>query len=202
MYLLIYVDDMFIATKNMSEINKLKAQLSSEFEMKDLRATKKILVIEIRRDRKTGKLYLSQKNYFEKVLKHFGRRDSKLVSTPLASHFKLSADLSPQIKYMSHVPYTSAVGSLICSIVCTRSNISHVVSVCRYMECPEKAHCQAVKLILRYLKGTVDVGLMFDKTGGLNGCAIGFVNFDYTGDHDKRRSLTDYVFTFASYAVS
>lgn len=60
--------------ENMSEINKLKAQLSGEFEMKDLRLAKKILDIEIRRDRKAEKLYLFQKNYFEKVLERFGMR--------------------------------------------------------------------------------------------------------------------------------
>lgn len=70
-YLLIYVDDMLIVGKDMSEINKIKAQLSGEFEMKDLGAANKILVIEIRKDREAGKLYLSQKNYFERVLEHF-----------------------------------------------------------------------------------------------------------------------------------
>jgi hypothetical protein len=49
-YLLLYVDDMFIATKNLVEINRLKTQLSGEFEMKDLGATKKILGMEIHRD--------------------------------------------------------------------------------------------------------------------------------------------------------
>ena len=59
-----------------------------------------------------------------------------------------------------------------------------------------------MKWILRYLRGTTDVGLMFDKTGGLDGCTFGFVDSDYAGDHDRRRSLTDYVFTLSSCAVS
>ena len=58
-YLLLYVDDMLIACKNMSEINMLKTQLQGEFEMKNLRAAKKILGMEIHRDRKAKKLYLS-----------------------------------------------------------------------------------------------------------------------------------------------
>lgn len=56
--------------------------------------------------------------------------------------------------------------------------------------------------ILRYLRGTIDVGLMFDKTGGLDGCIVGFVDLDYAGDHDWKRSLIDYVFTLSSCAVS
>ncbi|KAG8485684.1 hypothetical protein CXB51_019017 [Gossypium anomalum] len=62
-YLLLYVDDMLIAAKDKREIRKVKAQLSEEFEMKDLVLAKKILGMEILRDRKASKLYLSQKGY-------------------------------------------------------------------------------------------------------------------------------------------
>jgi len=88
-YLLLYVDDMLIAAKDKSEIAKLKAQLSKEFEMKDLGAAKKILGMEITRDRKSGKLYLSQRGYIEKVLRRFNMPNAKLVSTPLAANFRL-----------------------------------------------------------------------------------------------------------------
>ncbi|XXG70306.1 hypothetical protein AAC387_Pa06g3094 [Persea americana] len=94
-YLLLYVDDMLIAAKDMSEINGLKTQLSGEFEMKDLGAVKKILGMEIQRDRKAGKLSLSQKGYLEKVMERFGMQSSKPVNTPLAAHFKLSTAFSP-----------------------------------------------------------------------------------------------------------
>ena len=67
-YLLLYVDDMLIASKNKSSIDKLKLQLSSEFEMKDLREAKRILDIKIKRDRVKGKVSLTQKAYLQKVL--------------------------------------------------------------------------------------------------------------------------------------
>ena len=57
--LALYVDDMLIASKSMEEINRLKAQLSRTFDMKDLGAVKHILGMEIHRDRKNGKLWLS-----------------------------------------------------------------------------------------------------------------------------------------------
>jgi len=60
-YLILYVDDILIVSKNICEIQILKRQLSREFEMKDLAATKKILGMEIRRDKQVGKFYLSQK---------------------------------------------------------------------------------------------------------------------------------------------
>jgi hypothetical protein len=59
-YLLLYVDDMLIAAKGKKEITTLKAQLGSEFEMKDLGAAKKILGMKITRDINSGLLFLSQ----------------------------------------------------------------------------------------------------------------------------------------------
>jgi hypothetical protein len=59
-YLLLYVDDMLISAKSKKQITALKAQLSSEFDMKDLGAAKKILGMEISRDRDSGLLFLSQ----------------------------------------------------------------------------------------------------------------------------------------------
>ena len=91
-YLLLYVDDMLIASKDKSLISKLKSQLSEEFEMKDLGAAKKILGMEIQRDRKAGKLYLSQGHYLEKVLGRFSMDNGKAVSTPFAAHFRLSTN--------------------------------------------------------------------------------------------------------------
>ncbi|TXG64884.1 hypothetical protein EZV62_011878 [Acer yangbiense] len=58
-YLLLYVDDMLIASKSKVEIDRLKAQLSSEFDMKDLGEAKKILGMEIKRDRAKGTICLT-----------------------------------------------------------------------------------------------------------------------------------------------
>nr|GME18641.1 Retrovirus-related Pol polyprotein from transposon TNT 1-94 [Ipomoea batatas] len=79
--------------------------------------TKKILGMEIHRDCQAGKLYLSQKKYVEKVLDRFNMSNCNPVSTPFGAHFKLSSDSCPKsdvdVAYMSKVPYSSAVGSLI-----------------------------------------------------------------------------------------
>jgi len=58
--LVLYVDDMLIAAHKRSDVDKLKAQLSSTFSMKDLGPIKKILGMEVFRDQKAGKLWLSQ----------------------------------------------------------------------------------------------------------------------------------------------
>ena len=121
-YLLLYVDDMLIAAKNMSEVGKLKAQLKQEFEMKDLGAVKKILGMKIHRNRQEKKLFLSQKKDIEKVLERFGMLDVKPMKTPLAAHLRLSADFSFKPIKRSNVscPYTSAVEIIMYAIVCTQ----------------------------------------------------------------------------------
>jgi len=85
------------------------------------------------------------------------------VSSPLAPHFKLSADMSPKIiderEYISHIPYASAVGSLMYAMMCTIPDLSQAVSmISRYMYDPDKGHWEAVRWILRYIKSTADVG--------------------------------------------
>jgi len=95
-YLLLYVDDMFIAFKSRSVIDKLNKDLSSEFEMKDLSEAKKVLGIEIERDQKGDNVSLTQNGYLKKVLQKFNiNGGTKFVSTPLASHFKLKTTMSP-----------------------------------------------------------------------------------------------------------
>lgn len=86
----------------------------------------------------------------------------KLVSTPLASQFKLSTETSPKPKQekeqTARLPYASVVGNLIYTIECTRPNISHTVGmVSMYMENLDQVHDEALKWILRCLKGALDV---------------------------------------------
>lgn len=199
-FLLLYVDDMLIAANDMDDINRLKGLLGREFEMKDLGAAKKILGMEIRRDRSSKRLWLSQKSYIEKVLERFDMSNSKPVSTPLAKHFILTAEQSPksaeELKDMAEVPYASAVGCLMYAMVCTRPDLAQAVSqVSKYMSNPGRRHWDAVKWILRYLRGTSDYGLMFG--GEVQDSVIGFVDSDYGGDLDNSRSTTGYVFTLA-----
>ncbi|KAG8472495.1 hypothetical protein CXB51_034177 [Gossypium anomalum] len=174
------------------------------FKKNSVGPAKKILGMDILKDRKTCKLYLSQKGYIEKVLCRFNMQSAKPISTPLAAHFRLSSALTPQsddeIEYMSHVPYSSAVGSLIYAMVCSHLDLSYAVSaVSRYMANLGKEHWKAVQWILRYLRGTTDVYLQFGKT---EDGVIGYVDANFAGDLDKRRSLTGYVFTIGGCAIS
>ena len=84
---------MLVARSNMHDINVLKRKLDKSFAMKDLCAVKQILGTRITRDRKNHKLTLSQGEYIKKILERFRMQNEKPVSTPLASHFKLSKEM-------------------------------------------------------------------------------------------------------------
>ena len=101
---------------------------------------------------------------------------------------------------MSKVPYSSTVGSLMYAMMCTRLDIAHAVGVVRrYMNNPGKEHWQAVKWILRYLRGATTKALCF---GGSNTVIQGYVDSDMVGDKDSKRSTTGYVFIVGGTTIS
>lgn len=193
-YLLLYVDDMLIACKSKVEIVKVKEMLKGEFEMKDMGPASKILGMEILRDRTKDILAVTQKSYIAKVLKKFSMEKFKPMATPMAQHFKLSHQNSPKSEeadYIKNVPYANAVGSLMYVMICTKPDLAYSASlVSRYMGKLEKLHWEALKWILRYLKGTIEAGLLYKKHEESAGNVTGFVDPDYAGCIDTRRSLT------------
>ena len=141
--LLLYVDDMLIVGSSIEEINNLKKQLSKQFAMKDLGATKQILYMRIIRGKANGTLKFSHAKYVKKILNRFNMNEAKPVSTPLDNHFRLSKEQLSKTKeerdHMSKVPYASAIGNLMYAVVCTRPDIAHAMGVMsRYMSRPRK----------------------------------------------------------------
>ena len=86
------------------------------------------------------------------------------------------------------------------AIICTRPNIAQAVgAVSRYMANPGGEHWNVVKKIFEYIKGTSNAGLCY---GGSDFIVRGYVDSDFAGDLDKRKSTIDYVFTLAGGTVS
>jgi hypothetical protein len=100
---------------------------------------------------------------------------------------------------MNKVPYASAIESLMYTMVCTRPDIAHSVGVVsRYMSNPGKQHWEAVKWILRYLRGTSDMSLCFT---GANLKLQGYVDADLAGDVDNMKSTIGFVYTLGGTCV-
>ncbi|KAL5546585.1 hypothetical protein UlMin_006272 [Ulmus minor] len=204
--ILTYIDDMLLVGSSKERIEKLKAQLSSEFEMKDLGHAQKILGICIIRERERNKLMISQVSYIENMVSKFSMKNSKPVKIPLAGHFKFSNDQCPssdeEKKEMEKFQYSSAVGSIMFTMVSTRLNISHAISVLsRFMSNTKNEHWLGMKWLLRYLKGSSYVGLVYKKKGKSTWLE-GYTDSDYGADRDKIMSITSYFFNLNGCCIS
>lgn len=205
-YLLLYVDDMLLACHDRSEIDSIKSKLKSEFEMKDLGEAKRILGMEITRDRNNCILQLRQCSYVKKILEKFSLLECKPVSLPIANHFKLTSDQSPktedELYRMQNVPYANTIGSIMYLMVCTRPDLAHSISILsRFMSNPGETHWLAVKWMLRYLKGSSSLGLEFKRSK--EGIKLkGYTDSDFAGDVDNRRSTSSYIFTLCDGCIS
>ncbi|KAL7145361.1 hypothetical protein ABFS83_07G077500 [Erythranthe nasuta] len=103
---------------------------------------------------------------------------------------------------MQYVPYASAIGSIMYLMVCTRPDIAYVISCSsRYMSNPGLPHWEAVKWLLRYLKGFVKTGFMFSKSSAGNELC-GYVDSNYANDRDNIKSTTSFVFSLCDVCIS
>ena len=103
---------------------------------------------------------------------------------------------------MAHVPYASAAGFLMYAMVCTQLDISHAVGVLsRYMMTPSKEHWTVIKRVFRYLHGMTYFAIRYH--GNYEDVKVhGFVNSDWIGEIDSRRSTSDFVFRLFGVAIS
>ena len=171
-YLVLYVDDIFLATNDIGMLHETKRFLSKKFEMKDLGDASFVLGIQIHRDRSRGILGLSQKSYIEKILKRFGMHDCKPGDAPVAKGYKFSLSQCPknnfEIQEMQQIPYALAIGSLMYAQVCMRPDIAYIVGMLgRYLSNPGKDHWIEAKRVMRYLQRTKDYMLTHRKSDQL-----------------------------------
>lgn len=145
MFLVLYVNDILLATNDITMLQETKKFLYRYFEMKDLGEASYVLGIKIQRDRSRGILGLSQQAYIDKVLKRYGMEHCKPGHTPVAKGDKFSLKQCPKTKLenkeMQDVPYASIVGSIMYAQVCTRPDIAYITGMLgRYLSNPGLDH--------------------------------------------------------------
>lgn len=180
----VYVDDLIVTGKSVSEIAKFKQQMMEEFEMTDLGMLSYYLGIEVHQ--KQGRIILKQSAYAKKLLLQFGMNDCNPTKYPMESKLQLGKDENGAA--VNPTEYRRVVGSLR-YLTHTRPDICYAVGiVSRFLERPTTMHHQAVKQILRYLRGTEDYGLEYVSDQGEEGQLIGFTDSNLAGDIVDRRS--------------
>ena len=194
----LYADDLLIAGSNKSEIDKLKGELSSRFEMKDLGCASLLLGIQIKRSRVERKIFIHQTEYATEVLNRFSMTDSNPISTPM-DRGGIPTQKSPVLD--SNTPYRQAIGSLMYLMISTRPDIAFSIRcLSQFAEKPQQKHWTAVKRVLRYIRGSLSAGIMYDGSKGIE--AIGFSDSDYAGCKETRKSTSAYIFLIAGGAIS
>ncbi len=194
------VDDLLLIGESPGLISGMKKMLSDRFEVTDLGDLSYFLGIKVSRDRSSRLITLSQPKYINNVLERFNMADChpspSLPAVP-KSYLPQGRDIpvTPEAQdLLSQIPYREAVGCLMYLMVTTRPDIAYAVqAVSQHTSTPRLVHWEAVKRILRYLKGTVDAGL----TLGGKGVPIlkAYADADWANDPSDRKSISGYSFT-------
>ncbi|KAG7551468.1 Retrotransposon Copia-like N-terminal [Arabidopsis thaliana x Arabidopsis arenosa] len=184
--LLVYVDDIIIASNSNDAVSALKATLATAFKLKDLGPVKYFLGLEIARN-KTG-ISICQRKYTLDLLESVGLLGCKPVATPMDSDIQLhaeSGDLLPDATV-----YRALIGKLL-YLTITRADITYAVhKLSQFLSQPRTQHLAAAHRIVRYLKGDPGRGLFYSAQSEIRLQA--FSDADWGTCPDSRRSTTGY----------
>lgn len=190
-----------MAIKGSGFIEKVKAELTSAFQMADMGPISFYLGLKVERDREQRTIKLSQPAYIEKILRKFFLDQANPSNIPMRESAQLLPnDSTTQATDSEREKYQGMTGSLMFSMVETRLDIAFATSVAsRFAKNPSHLHTEAVKTILKYLKGTKDRGIVYGQ-GTLT--IEGYSDSDWAGDKDSRKSTSGYIFMLNGGPVS
>ena len=202
--IIVYVDDLILASKKMDRLEDVKLKMKSMFKMVDLGQINNILGISVQREGATGRIHLSQKKYVEDLIEKFDMEQAKAVSTPIEPNLKITKEASPSTEEerpeMRNRPYRELIGGLIYLANATRPDISFAAStLSRFCADPGNDHWLIAKRVLRYLKATSHYGITYVKDEER---LRAYSDSDWAGDIDDRKSCTGNVLTLATGPIS
>ncbi|KAL6318146.1 hypothetical protein AAG906_035651 [Vitis piasezkii] len=178
----IYVDDIvFDSTSNECALDFSK-EMKSEFEMSMVGELTYFLGFQVKQ-LKNG-IFLSQSKYAKELVKKFGLESTKHFRTPMPTNLKLSKDEFEKV--VEETLYRSMTGSLL-YLTTSKPDITFSIGVCaRYQACLKESHLIALKRIIRYIAGTLELSLWypFDTHSDVT-C---YIDADWAGNVDDRKN--------------
>ena len=196
----IYVDDLILMCEDMQVVDQLKNALNSRFRMRDLGKLNNFLGVKITESEEG--ILISQETFVNSLLHKFRLNDANSVSTPAEPGLILEKS-NEQDEPFDKTLYQSAVGSLLFLSTRSRPDISYAVGrVAQFCSNPNTQHWNAVKRIMRYLKGTVSLGLMYKRVSNDNNNCVGYSDADWAGDRSDRKSTSGYCFALNGSVIS
>ncbi|XP_040967070.1 secreted RxLR effector protein 161-like [Gossypium hirsutum] len=165
------------------------------FEMTDLGLMTYFLGMEVIQEQ--GGIFSKQKSFALKVLTKFSMLNCKPTPTPVVVGMKLSSHEGHE--EVCETTYRSLIGCLL-YLTATRLDIMFAVNLLsRFMHYCNVLHYQAAKRVLRYIKGTLNHGLLFSKAEKLK--LTGYIDSDWDGSKDDMKSTSGYAFILGSAMV-
>lgn len=199
MILVIYVDDVLIASGSEKLVGTIKKCLATEFEMTDVGEVRNFLGMRIDRDAEKKTLRISQRRYLENLLDRFQMRDCRPIATPMENRLKLPK--GEESKRTSK-PYRELVGCVMYVSLTSRPDLAVAANYfSQFQACPNEIHWIHLRRVLRYIRGTLDLGLIY------RGCDVGpvleaYSDADWANDITDRRSVSGAVFKVCGSTVS
>lgn len=185
----VYVDDLLVTGSCPNTVKMFKKDMSTKFEMSDLGLLTYYLGIEVNQHEEG--VSLKQEAYAKALLDKTRMKACNSTRAPMENKLKLRKKEAGEL--VDPTEYRSIVGALR-YLTHTRPDISFAVGiVSRFMEKPMLEHLQAVKCILRYVKGTVNFGLEYTK-GKEKVTLTGYSDSDMGNDVNERKSTGGMVF--------
>jgi hypothetical protein len=198
MFILVYMDDIIVASSSPKFTNALIKKLNQDFALKDLGDLHYFLGIKVTRSR--DKLLMTQEGYALDILKRVNMDMCKTVSTPMIPGEKVLITDGDALGLKDASRYKSIIGALR-YLTLTRPDISFVVNrVCQFVHSPTMVHWERVKRILRYVRGTMQHGLKLVKSS--SSVLSGFSYADWTGCPNDRRSTGGFAVFLGSNLIS
>ncbi|KAJ9547458.1 hypothetical protein OSB04_020001 [Centaurea solstitialis] len=180
----IYVDDIIFGSTNPELCTKFSKIMETEFEMSMMGELNFFLGIQVKQN--PDGIFINQSKYIKDMLKNFNMTDCSPIKTPMPTGNLLGPDLTG--KSVDQKIYRSMIGSLL-YLTATRPDIMFATCFCaRFQANPKESHLAAVKRILRYLKGTPELGLWYPKDSSFE--LISFTDSDYGGCKLDRKSTS------------
>lgn len=200
--LLIYVDDICIAARSIDQVKWFKNEFQKVFKVKDLGEMKKILGIRVTRDRKNRTLRMNQTHYLTEVLDRLHMSADKHTPTELPMNgYDSLRPAGPNDERINQRDYQHVIGSIMYAAIHTRPDIAFAVGrLSQYLSDPAGHHGQALKSLLRYIRSTVNKGIVYGDSGSSK--VIGYSDSDYAADKLDRKSILGYVYMLAGGPVS
>ncbi|GJX42891.1 retrotransposon protein, putative, ty1-copia subclass [Tanacetum coccineum] len=197
-FLILYVDDIIIMGNHIPSLQSVKDYLGKCFAIKDLGEATFILGIKIYRDRSKRLIRLGQNAYMDKILKRYKMDNSKRSHIPMQERLDLNktqgASTPKEVKRMQNVPYASVVGSIMYAVRCTRPDVAFAQNITsRFQQNPSELHWTAVKNILKYLRNTKDMFLVYGGNPEAELRVDCYCDTGFETDIDDMKSQTGYV---------